>query len=150
MVDLPPLRLRTGDVPMLVKHFWQRFSKGEEAPDAVVRDLCARSWPGNVRELRNAVERAYVLRGSEFASAPAAHKPPPDAVNGNAFEDLLLLPIEEAKEVLEGRFFRVYLDHALARAGGSVSGAARLVGTNRRYIQRLMRRHGISAGDDDE
>jgi transcriptional regulator with GAF, ATPase, and Fis domain len=58
--------------------------------------------------------------------------------------------ISPARERLETAFFRAYLEHALARSGGSVSGAAKLIGTNRRYVQRLMRRYDLRAADDDD
>jgi len=65
-VDLPPLRDRDGDIPLLVEHFLQRFAAGREyeIPPEVLAELCAYRWPGNVRELENSVERAVALAGS--------------------------------------------------------------------------------------
>ncbi len=65
-IELPPVRRRTGDVPLLVQHFVQRYASkmGRRiegvAPDAMDA-MCAYPWPGNVRELKNAIERAMVL-----------------------------------------------------------------------------------------
>ncbi len=146
-IGLPALRHRLDDLPMLVRHFWKRFTHADEAPPALVRDLAARAWPGNVRELRNAVERAAVMRGAELG-APISEVVS-EAASAAAFEALFELPIDDAKERMEAQFLRAYLEHALAKSGGSVSGAARLVGTNRRYIQRLMKRYDLR-GDDDE
>jgi two-component system response regulator AtoC len=64
-IDLPPLRERLSDVPLLAEHFLADISAREGrvrhlAPEALAQ-LCAYTWPGNVRELRNAVQRAYVM-----------------------------------------------------------------------------------------
>jgi transcriptional regulator with GAF, ATPase, and Fis domain len=149
-LTMPALRTRMDDMPMLVRHFWERFAPGTEAPADLVRSFASRAWPGNVRELRNALERAVVLRVHEPASVGTATA---DAQGARALpaelEAFLDLPIDQAQERVEGTFWRAYLERALARSGGSVSGAARAVGTNRRYIQRLMRRFDVRAPGDD-
>src|ERR1700731_14214 len=73
-IDLPPLRQRREDIPLLVQHFLQKYSEENErdarhiTPEAL-RPLVAYSWPGNVRELENVVERAVVLSsGIEIGS----------------------------------------------------------------------------------
>jgi transcriptional regulator with GAF, ATPase, and Fis domain len=148
-VTMPSLRQRMDDLPILVKHFWERFAPGTEPPRGLVRSFASKTWPGNLRELRNAVERAVVLR---------AHEPAPDlrgpertatATLPSELEPLLDLPIADAQERFESAFWRSYLERALEKSGGSVSGAARLVGTNRRYIQRLMKRYDIRAAGDE-
>jgi DNA-binding NtrC family response regulator len=105
-----------------------------------VRALAAQPWPGNVRELRNAIERACALAKGQ-RSAPSAPAGPAQ------LEALLGLELKDAQaqwlEVLQ----RAYVGHALSRAG-TVSGAARLAGVNRKHIQRLMKRFGIANGDD--
>src|SRR6185503_13166482 len=62
-VQLPPLRDRREDIPVLVKHFLARFGAGLEmhVSQGAMRALMAYSWPGNVRQLENAVERAVAL-----------------------------------------------------------------------------------------
>ncbi|MBL9037490.1 MAG: sigma-54-dependent Fis family transcriptional regulator, partial [Archangium sp.] len=73
-VTLPPLRLRKGDLPALVSHFLEKFTKayGKEvkglAP-GTLNALLAHSWPGNVRELENAIERAVVLTPGDQLTA---------------------------------------------------------------------------------
>lgn len=66
-IDLPPLRERDGDIPLLVDHFVERFGEGQgfAVPAEVMAELCSYRWPGNVRELENAVERAIALVGSD-------------------------------------------------------------------------------------
>src|SRR5271154_19146 len=65
-VDLPPLRQRREDIPLLVQHFLQKYSEENERPKhrittEALRPLVSYSWPGNVRELENTIERAVVL-----------------------------------------------------------------------------------------
>jgi len=65
-IDLPPLRQRTGDIPLLARHFLNKYCKetGKVVTgfdDETTRLMCRYTWPGNVRELENAVERAVVL-----------------------------------------------------------------------------------------
>jgi DNA-binding NtrC family response regulator len=65
-IDLPPLRQRREDIPLLVHHFLQKYSEENERPTRrisieALRVLVSYSWPGNVRELENTIERAVVL-----------------------------------------------------------------------------------------
>src|SRR6266478_3275253 len=65
-IDLPPLRQRREDIPLLVQHFLQKYSEENERPvrritTEALRPLLSYSWPGNVRELENVIERAVVL-----------------------------------------------------------------------------------------
>ena len=65
-VQLPPLRERREDIPVLVKHFLERFAPGSDVhlSQGAMRALMAYSWPGNVRQLENAIERAVALCGA--------------------------------------------------------------------------------------
>ncbi len=65
-VQVPPLRERQGDIPLLVRHFTQQFSRRmnraiETIPSAAMDALCGYHWPGNIRELQNVVERAVII-----------------------------------------------------------------------------------------
>jgi len=79
-IHLPPLRDRAGDIPLLAKHFVQKYAKREGrkmeglTPEALEL-LEAYHWPGNVRELENAVERAVVLADEDATSVTAAILP---------------------------------------------------------------------------
>jgi formate hydrogenlyase transcriptional activator len=64
-VQVPPLRERQGDIPLLVRHFAQQFSKRlnkviDTIPSATMDVLCRYHWPGNIRELQNVIERAVI------------------------------------------------------------------------------------------
>ena len=65
-VDVPPLRERQGDIPLLVRHFTQQFSRRmnkviETIPSEAMDALCRYHWPGNIRELQNVIERAVII-----------------------------------------------------------------------------------------
>ena len=65
-VHVPPLRERDGDIPLLVRHFTQQFSKRmkkaiETIASATMDALCQYHWPGNIRELQNVIERAVII-----------------------------------------------------------------------------------------
>jgi formate hydrogenlyase transcriptional activator len=68
-VQVPPLRERQGDIPLLVRHFAQQFSRRmnkvfETIPSAAMDALCRYHWPGNIRELQNVIERAVIISAS--------------------------------------------------------------------------------------
>jgi len=103
-----------------------------------------------VRELRNAVERAVAMMAATDPSIPTTPGSPamPDDMTS-----LFSLPFKDALERWTARFERGYLEHALRASGGSVSGAARAAGVNRRFMQRLMARLDMrdpGPEDDDD
>src|SRR5262249_54342422 len=129
-VRLPPLRARPDDIPILVEQFAKRFAPDQAPPSAeIVRALAARPWPGNVRELRNGVERACAMVKGQ--TAPASSGPSGPIADLAALLDReIKIAEDEWLEILH----RAYLKRALERAG-SVIGAAKLAGVNRKYLQ---------------
>jgi len=76
-VHVPPLRDRQGDIPLLVRHFTQQFSKRmnkviETIPTATMNALCRYHWPGNIRELQNVIERAVIVSSGPVLSVDVA------------------------------------------------------------------------------
>jgi two-component system, NtrC family, response regulator HydG len=162
-IQLPPLRLRRDDIPILAYHFLRKYARrsGRDVHDIGVeamRVLRDHNWPGNVRELENCMERAVVLaRGGTLAPAdlPADILPPGDG--GAAFdgaapmsgawspglplpEGWSRLPYAEAKEHLLRAFHDAYLKELLRRTEGNVSEAARQAGLDRSNFRRLLKR----------
>lgn len=140
-VFLPPLRERSGDIPLLVQHFIERFNAQMRktiqgvTPEAMQR-LMLYQWPGNVRELANVIERAVVL-------APQ-HTITPDLLllgNMNAPEPngRDFVSLKEAQDDLE----RSYLLQVLTATRGNVSRAATLAGKYRGDFYKLMHKHGL-------
>lgn len=139
-LEMPPLRERTEDLPLLVNTLLDRMNvTGDErerltAPD-FLEQLRWGAWPGNVRELRNYLERARVIEG-DLSPAPALDsKPPLPLVD-------LSVPYAEARRRALDDFERMYAT-ALLEKHGSVSAAARAAGITRVYLHRLLRRHGV-------
>ena len=151
VVDLPPLRTRRGDIPLLTHHFLAVYSEKsgqrvrEITPEAMMV-LKAYGWPGNVRELEHAIHQAVLLSTGERISI----KDLPEHIVMTVFEhetpDLRVGPdcsdmsMREARE----RFERQYLEKTLAQAGGRVAEAARRAGINRQNFYEKMKRYGIS------
>lgn len=151
-VDLPPLRERREDIPLLVNEFLrrfnERFSKNIAGPShEVMARLIGHDWPGNIRELQNALERGVVLaRGRQLELNDLFHTPPPPAaatdfdfpMDGDSRS---IIPFREAKE----RFEKRYLMRLLAATRGNISEASRLAGQYRTKLYRLMKRYRIDS-----
>jgi DNA-binding NtrC family response regulator len=153
-IRLPPLRERTGDVPLLVHAFLKRYGLGRvSACDAAAMTLLeAYRWPGNVRELQNVIERACALAEGDTITPPDlpdhlrdGGRAAPSAAEGLADARLsaTALPLKDAKEqwmsVLEASYLRQLLD----RHGGNISAAAKDAGIDRKTFHRLVTKHGI-------
>lgn len=146
-VQLPPLRDRMEDLPLLVEHFLERArppQRLEDVPAGVWALLEAHRWPGNVRELSNAVQRfmatpARALPGERAPSAPSAA----------ARSDAPLSPLRVARREATAAFERAYLADVLQRSRGNVTRAAALAAVSRQMMQKLMRKHDAagSAGE---
>jgi DNA-binding NtrC family response regulator len=154
-IELPPLRHRRGDVPVLAAHFWNEAGGGDRPiPDAILRRWEDYAWPGNVRELRNAVARTLALGDLEGAPSPHAEGgegaipegppsgPPSRAPGSPDIIDAVLarrLPLAAARQQVIEHFERRYIERVLAEHGGSVVRAAEASGIARRYFQILRR-----------
>ncbi len=141
-IELPPLRERPEDIPLLVRRFLDGFAaennRGEmtvspEAMDA----LCRYSWPGNIRELRNAVERMVVLgRGGEIALADV----PPSIRAG---EDGAISVVPDSGGSTIDAHERALIERTLKECGGNRTLAARKLGIPRRTFYRRLEKYGI-------
>jgi len=149
-LELPPLRERREDLPLLVEHFVARAARRHglaipKFPGAVMRRLMEYSWPGNVRELANVVERLLLLGGGGVV----AEDDLPPEVSGRAVErapdgDYRLPAAGLRWEEHE----RSVLEQALEHAGGNRARAARLLGLP--YKAFLYRLEKYAIGGDEE
>jgi DNA-binding NtrC family response regulator len=141
-IELPPLRERHDDIPLLLRQFVQEMG----GPPTLATEMGARyasySWPGNVRELRNLVAR-HVALGFDVTPAPVsqASLPPPPSPSSTDFLDRLVseplaFPLARRRALEE--FERRYVAAVLARYGGNISQAAKASGLALRYF-RLVR-----------
>jgi two-component system response regulator GlrR len=138
---LPPLRERRGDIPLLARHFLDKYAHefGKKmagfAPDAL-QALIACDWPGNVRELEHVIERALVLsagpliRGSDLinpSSPPAGRRE----------------SLQQAKAKEIARFEKSYVQGLLWACRGNITKAAEVAQKNRRSFWHLIQKHQI-------
>ncbi len=133
-VELPPLRARKSDIPILAHHFLRKYAKENELElegfsDAALRGLLAYPWPGNVRELENAIERAVVM--SEGSLIEADLLPNSTRATPGTTDDLNLLVPGVALHEIE----RIVIERTLDAVGGSTAKAAEILGISRRKIQ---------------
>ena len=163
-VQLPPLRDRVADIPLLVANVLDRLGIAD-APEArrllspdFLGKLSSYRWSGNVRQLRNYLERCVALGDTTLPmtdtmlppaptneSVPAA---PMGGVNGFSF-DTLSRPFKEARDEVVNAFERKYLETQLARHGNNVSAAARASRIDRIHFYRLLWKHGLRDHDPE-
>jgi DNA-binding NtrC family response regulator len=133
-IDLPPLRDRREDIPLLVAHFLNKFCMMTSRPvpqisQEALQVLMNHEWPGNVRELENAVERALVVcRGPEIRPADFSFQ---FQTNG--------MPSGRTLEDVE----RVHIERVLREADHNLSRAARILDIDRTTLYNKLRRYGL-------
>ena len=159
-IQIPPLRERPEDIPVLAEHFLRMFweqHRSTEAVPAFTREaleaLVDNPWQGNVRELRNIIEHAVVLlqAGAEiqpddlpFIDDSASPSPGSEGFpEGFSFHG----DYHEARERVLAAFERGYLARIVRRAKGNMSDAARIAGVDRTTLYRLMQKHGLDRQD---
>jgi DNA-binding NtrC family response regulator len=145
-LEVPPLRERARDIPLLVEHFARE--EGVTGPiselisDAKLAELVRYRWPGNVRELKNyvlatiAMGEASLLHDAEGSSSGVLPGP-------EAFTAFLGLAYGPARAELLQQFESAYLAALMQRAQGNVAQAARAAQMARSHLNDLLRRHGI-------
>jgi len=149
-VRMPPLREREGDVPLLAEHFLDAMARRLEGRSKqwsgeAMRILCAHAWPGNVRELENVVLRAYMQADGEVIEASAVAELVDDvsALVGEFAQGDDQFGYHAARHHAIHMFERGYLLGLMERTQGNVTAAARLSGTERRQLGKLLKKHGI-------
>jgi two-component system response regulator HydG len=154
-VELPPLRKRREDIPLLARHFWSTLGGGSaEPPQELVDTWAEMDWPGNVRELRNSVARRIALGELDHISKPTQGSAPPAAIDPGPNESggavrhdaeiaavlAMNLPFPKARRLVLESFIRRYVARALGAHAGNVAQAAAASGIARRYFQLLRDR----------
>ena len=142
-ITLPPLRERTGDIPLLAKAFLKEFAAennknvNDFTPEAL-EALMNYAWPGNVRELRTAIEHAVVLtRGEKIGLRDL-----PPAMRGSGFGAVPgRLPAQSDLTVAQAE--KQLIVRALKECGGNRTKAARKLGMSRRTLHRKLRLYAL-------
>jgi DNA-binding NtrC family response regulator len=141
-LEVPPLRARRGDVPLLVEHFLRRFAPNGQVPRISARALASLesySFPGNVRELEHAILQAVVLANGE--EIDVRHLP--REVAGSGASHLRVEGTPRPLSDVIGEFERDYLIHALRLMGGRKAECARTLGISRKSLWQKLRKHGV-------
>jgi two-component system response regulator AtoC len=142
-IEVPPLRARRSDLPLLVAHAL-RQTQARAVSEEAMQMLSRYGWPGNVRELIHVIQRAAALASGELIDTHDL----PEALLSSSHgveEEVPLMPLREAVAALERRMIVA----ALSRAQGNRSEAARQLGIGRPQLYAKMDEHGISRDGDD-
>jgi two-component system, NtrC family, response regulator AtoC len=167
-LHIPPLRKRTGDIPLLVAHIIKKFNERlrktiTSIADDALAALEAHSWPGNIRELENVLERTILFTKGERiersdiqlggASEPAIHLHPahgtgpiPPITEEDLEDDHPSSPGGSLKDIVRAETSRVERElivKALDETGGNVTQAARLLKISRKSLQMKMKEFGL-------
>ncbi|MEK6579463.1 MAG: sigma-54 dependent transcriptional regulator [Bdellovibrionota bacterium] len=171
LIKAPPLRVRTGDIEILARHFLADFEKKQNkkfdgfSPDAIAA-LQSYSWPGNIRELENVIERAGTLSSGKITlqslpvmvaasldskfvsddvhSCQTSSVSPSIVLPGPNFSDG---PLDLDK--ILGNLEKIYLESALSHVGGIKKKAASILGITFRSIRYRLNKVGIEVRDSD-
>jgi transcriptional regulator with GAF, ATPase, and Fis domain len=146
-IHMPPLRQRSGDIPLLALHFVERVCAHEEIPIKVISPeamerLCACPWPGNVRQLENAIEMAVALSGERRLLTPADFPAPSAMCRHNSAGGLPAIAVPDAGLDYEQTLAwieRNILEQALEKTGGNKKAAADMLGLKRTTLSAKIR-----------
>ncbi len=141
--EIPPLRERLEDIPLLVAHFNREFSEAnkrrpKQFTESAIERMQNYPWPGNVRELRNTVERVIIMHAAVNVEADelpilSGEAPPASSYNFDSWR--------EAAETYE----REYIQRKLAECDGNITRTAELMGVDRSNLYRRMKALNINA-----
>jgi DNA-binding NtrC family response regulator len=152
-LELPPLRKREGDVPLLIRSMLQ---KGWTITDEAARAMESYRWPGNVRQLKNAIERAQILANDhvitiddlpseiydshETASAGSVQSGNGAMSSAADRSNHVVVPGSPRLDDLE----KAHIVEILRQQNGNKARTARILGIHRRKLYRLLERYGVS------
>jgi transcriptional regulator with PAS, ATPase and Fis domain len=147
-LEIPPLRQRKDDIPLLLRHFLRRFSDEYHKPDLdIARPVCdllqQYDFPGNVRELENIVQRAVIVcRSGRIETCDL-----PDEILYRRAEspEVVSTTFHEAKNRVIEDFERAFLTSLLQICGGIISRAAERSGLSERNFHAKLRKYGIES-----
>jgi DNA-binding NtrC family response regulator len=160
-INLPPLRKRPEDIPMLAAHFLKNFAsetaKNITGIDRDAMDLVAgHDWPGNVRELKNVIERIVIMTFTDTVSrrtvaeilGKGARADENEAApeNNEELKEARRVAKKQAAEEIEKKF----VTNALKKSGWNITRAARETGMLRQNFQALVSKFKIEAEDDEQ
>lgn len=145
-IKVPPLRERTGDIPILAGHFLEKYGErlgktGVRLSSEALKALLVYAWPGNVRELENCIERGLVLCDGDTIEVECLPEGPRSSVSQMRPPDLPddCLSLKRAAEKLE----REYIMKALEKTSGNRTHAARVLEISHRALLYKLKEYGL-------
>jgi len=152
-LQVPPLRERREDIPLLAAHFLKELAQENETPPKTISPraleaLTKRPWPGNVRELKNFIWRLAILSPSSHIDLPDLSLASPAATEVASSDLEALLAHSDFREARAG-FEREYLRRKLAEHHGNVSATAEAIGLERSHLYRKLRNYGLDVGREE-
>ncbi|NLZ05848.1 MAG: sigma-54-dependent Fis family transcriptional regulator [Phycisphaerae bacterium] len=136
-IEVPPLRARAGDIPLLVRHFAEKFASelGKAVPlfsDKAMDVLQNYAWPGNARELENVIQRIVVMNDDPIIEVP-------DLPSPARFSALRATGVNRTLTEVEADHIR----NVLANTGGNKSRAAQILGIDRKTLRKKITQHRL-------
>jgi two-component system NtrC family response regulator len=144
-IEVPPLRQRTGDIPLLASYFLEQAIKSYSLPQKCISDdavewLCQQPWPGNVRELKNITERTLLLttndqiRPEDFVMAQRTGRTQDvTSISSGTLDDME----------------KIMIIKVIEESGGNLSKSSEKLGISRATLYRKMAKHGIQTDNND-
>jgi transcriptional regulator with PAS, ATPase and Fis domain len=147
-IEIPPLRERKDDIPVLVDYFIEKFneklgSNVKGVTKKVLNKIIANTWHGNVRELENIIEKSMILTDREIIDEIELIKRD-EQIDPKIWMDSMKL--DEALSKLE----KLYIEKALFDNDGNRTRAAEILGISRRGLLYKIKEYGLGPGDDKE
>ncbi|MBX5495436.1 MAG: sigma-54-dependent Fis family transcriptional regulator [Bryobacteraceae bacterium] len=140
-IDVPPLRERLDDLPLLVQHFISRSQRPVTLNSAALAKLCSYSWPGNVRELENVISRALALTPGGVITPEAIELSP---LPSQSSLTILGVPLERGLREIVGQAEKQALQAALAHVRGNKRKAAELLRIHRSLLYEKLKEHNVA------
>ena len=147
-IQVPPLRQRLDDLPLLMRDLLERLGVPDERIESIVtpklvESLRSSAWPGNIRQLRNYLQQLLLFEDI----APLGFEPGVDRDQTTGFASKIgvdtSVSLSDARQRVLAQFERIYVSELLEAHNGKVSRAAATAHVNRTYFYRLMQRHQI-------
>ncbi|MDF1590309.1 MAG: sigma-54 dependent transcriptional regulator [Desulfobacterales bacterium] len=149
--DLPPLKDRKQDIPLLCFHFLKKYTRINQKDigdisTAAMQALMAHDYKGNVRELENIIERGVIFcRGDSLEPDDLSIESAQDHLAPIMAPKMADISFKEAKDNMIQLFHKYYIEALLRKSGGNISRASEMAGIQRQYLHRLMKEAGVDA-----
>ncbi|MEE9201042.1 MAG: sigma-54 dependent transcriptional regulator [Candidatus Brocadiales bacterium] len=146
-LNVPPLREKREDIPLLASHFvvkWNEGGKEKTLSPGAIRRLMEYEWPGNVRELENVIQRCILVAEGDVIQATdiiMGHEQLPWLAETEGFSGTTY---DKAKEEVFRRFQREYFTSLLSKCNGNITLAAEKSGITRTALHRIIKKLGLS------